>query len=193
MGYACTALRNSNNTATGTFSLTTPTLTRLYSLGGRNYVSHNPCGADAPTVGSNSWTFNWQAPSSNLGSITLYVGALATNHNHATSGDYAYTKTITLTPSTTSIDEFAGVISNLNIYPNPASDYLNIRYENLAGGEIKIDLLDIIGKKISTLYTGREAKGEVQKYFDVSRISKGVYWIKISVGEKSTSRKIVII
>lgn len=193
MGYCCTSLRNSNNTATGTFSLTMPTRTRLFTSGGRNYVSHNPCGADAPTVGSNSWTFNWTAPSSNVGNITLYIGALATNHNHATSGDDAYTTSITLTPSATSVNEIEGIIENVNVFPNPATEFFNISYENLSGEQTKISIVDIVGKMVSPLYSGKDAKGEVKKSFDIRNIAKGSYWIRISQGEKSIMKKLVII
>lgn len=192
MGYACTALRNSNNSADGIFSLTEPARTRLFTSGGRNYCSHNPCGADASTIGTNSWTFNWQAPSSNVGNITLYIGALATNHNHATTGDDAYTTTVILTPSATSVNEIQAVISNLDINPNPVSDFLNISFENISGVKMEIELLDIAGKKILTLHSERDVKGKVHKSFDVSKISKGVYWIRISERNKSVSRKILI-
>ncbi len=192
MGYACVALRNSNNTTTGTFALTMPTTTRLFSSGGRNYVSHNPCGADAPTIGSNLWTFNWTAPSTNVGTITLYIGALTTNHNHATSGDFAYTRTVTLAASATSVNEIEEFMLNLNIYPNPVSDFLNISYEN-SYEQTTVDLLDMVGKNVATLYAGRDPKGEVKKSFDIRNIAKGVYWLRISTGAMSVSRKTIII
>jgi len=192
MGYACVALRNSNNTTIGTFSLTEPTRTRLFSSGGRNYVSHNPCGADAATVGSNQWTFNWTAPSANVGSITLYVGALATNHNHATSGDYGYTRTVTLSASATFVNEMEEMISGVSVFPNPASDFLNTRFENFSEEQTEIDLLDIAGKKVSTLYSGKEAAGEVKKSFNIRNIAKGVYWLRISTIEKRAIQQIVI-
>ena len=99
MGFSCLALRDFNNSPIGTFTLTDPLRTRTYMDGIRNYVSHKPCAADAATIGVNQWSFDWQAPSTNVGNITLYLGALASNHNHATSGDSPYTRSVTLTPS----------------------------------------------------------------------------------------------
>lgn len=193
MGYCCTSLKDSNNTAAGTFSLTMPTRTRLFTSGARNYVSHNPCGADAPTVGSNSWTFNWTAPSSSFGNITLYIGALSTNHNHATTGDNAYTTSITLTPSATSVNELEGIIENISVFPNPAPEYFTISFENLSGEQIEIAIIDIAGKQVSAPYSGKDPKGEVKKFFDIKNIAKGSYWIRISQGEKSMMKKLVII
>ena len=95
-GFQTVALKVSNNSNAGTFSLTDEENTRLMSGMGRTYVGHTVCSADVDLPGSIEWSFNWQAPSSDIGDINFYLSSLATNHNHSTSGDHTYTQVITM-------------------------------------------------------------------------------------------------
>ena len=101
-GFQTVALRNSTNTNAGLFLLTDTDETRLieddHNGSDRIYVGHTICGADTDTLGGKQWSFQWQAPSQDIGNIQFYLSAIATNHNHATSGDDTYTQIITLTP-----------------------------------------------------------------------------------------------
>ena len=95
-GFQTVALKASNNSNAGTFSLTDEENTRLMSGMGRSYIGHTVCGADVDPSGSIQWSFNWQAPGSDVGNINFYLSSLATNHNHSTSGDHTYTQVITM-------------------------------------------------------------------------------------------------
>ena len=100
-GFQTTALKNSNNSNTGTMILTDTENTRLIYGNNRVYVGHTVCGADAYPPGSKQWSFQWQAPDSDVGDITFYLSSLATNHNHSSNGDDTYVQTITLSPPLT--------------------------------------------------------------------------------------------
>ena len=99
-GFQTVALKASNNSNVGTFSLTDEVNTRLieddHNGTDRIYVGHTVCGADADPEGSLQWSFTWQAPDSDVGNINFYLSSLATNHNHSTSGDHTYTQVITI-------------------------------------------------------------------------------------------------
>lgn len=124
-GFVGLALKNDNNTSTGTFSIDDIVRTRTYSDGPRQYVSHTPCGADAEPTDSLSWIFHWQAPDTNVGPITLYLAGLAANHNHALSGDDTYTLTVHFVPDSTALGFKDPVSFNLlKIWPNPVSDII---------------------------------------------------------------------
>ncbi len=195
MGFSCLALKDINNTTIGTFTLTDPSRTRTYVDGIRNYVSHKPCAADAATVGINQWSFDWQAPSTNVGNITLYLGALATNHNHATSGDSPYTRSVTLTPSNASgLNEISGEITNSSITPNPASNHFTITFNNLSQNKIEISLYDLQGKKIKNLATDTYKASLVKQEFSINdlNIQSGIYFIKITIDNKQLTQKLII-
>ena len=99
-GFQTVALKASNNTNVGTFSLTDTDDTRLieddHNGSDRIYVGHTICGADTDTLGEKQWSFDWLAPDTDVGDIDFYLASLATNHNHSTSGDHTYTQVITM-------------------------------------------------------------------------------------------------
>lgn len=83
--------------------------------------------------------------------------------------------------STESLDE-VNSISEINIYPNPANDVVNIKIESYESDDV-ITIMDISGRTlIAETVTNNEMK------VDVSNLSKGLYIIK--VGE--IVKKIVI-
>ncbi len=195
-GFVNLALKNSGNTTIGAFNLVDAVRTRKYTLGGRNYLSHTPCGADADTIGKSYWTYSWTAPASNVGAITLYISGLAANHNEATTGDFTYTKTIVLNQSAaSSIDEIPGILSELNVYPNPASDYLSVSFQIDVSEAVSIELIDIDGKKIEVFKKELLTPGMIKKSIDIKykNIKPGIYFMKVSVGDKSISKTISIL
>tara|TARA_B100000446_G_C10375691_1_gene278369 strand:- start:102 stop:611 length:510 start_codon:yes stop_codon:yes gene_type:complete len=151
-GFQTVVLKSSNNSNAGTFSLTDEENTRLMSGMGRTYVGHTVCGADVDPPGSIQWSFNWQAPGSDVGKINFHLSSLATNHNHSTSGDNTYTQVITLSYSDVVLGDINGdgiinildVIVEVNIVlgavdPTPQQE---------SAGDLNtdgtIDILDII-------------------------------------------------
>ena len=96
-GFVCSAL-DTTNTSVGTFSLINVSSTRTYTLGGRRYVSHTPCGADSQD--SATWTYKWKAPSINKGKVKIYMSMLVSNHDEALTGDTTYTGVLQINSST---------------------------------------------------------------------------------------------
>ena len=97
-GFELTCLKNSDNTAAGTFANPTP-YTGTQSQGGRNYVSHttlNPGydGTFADSLDGGGWVFSWTAPAQGSGAVTFSaVSVAADNNQSANSGDDCYTST----------------------------------------------------------------------------------------------------
>jgi hypothetical protein len=103
-GFQTVALRESNDSNVGNFTLIDEETTRIiedeHHGTDRIYVGHTVCGADAESIGSNQWEFEWQAPDEDVGNIEIYLSTLAANHNHSTSGDDTYFQIIILSPQT---------------------------------------------------------------------------------------------
>lgn len=78
----------------------------------------------------------------------------------------------------------AETIEDLNIYPNPASNgkiYITSRY-NLTKD---IEIFDVLGKKIySTSIFGKE--------LNISKLTPGIYILKIKENNSSATRKLVV-
>ena len=69
-----------------------------------------------------------------------------------------------------------GSESEINIYPNPASDFIHIDFTVLNTDRIQISLIDANGKLVKQdAFTANE--GENHKQINVQSISQGMYQI----------------
>jgi PKD repeat protein len=73
--------------------------------------------------------------------------------------------------------------SSLTIFPNPANQILNITYNSKA----QLIITDVIGNKIY-----EQSLNTINNNIDVSKWSKGIYFLKIMNDQESVVRKIVI-
>lgn len=79
------------------------------------------------------------------------------------------------------------VLGESRLYPNPATDFVNIELPNTSRAFNAI-IYDSMGREVSELYTSEENTMRL----DVSGISAGIYYVKISEGTKSTAKKLII-
>ena len=93
-GFEMTAL-NSNGTRAGTFAVTDAN-TQVSETNSKRYIQHTSAGTAHGTQDTNSWTFKWTAPTTNVGAITFYAAGNAANGDGvAWGGDYIYTQKAT--------------------------------------------------------------------------------------------------
>jgi hypothetical protein len=69
---------------------------------------------------------------------------------------------------------------NINIYPNPASNMVQVTY---AGNIINISVCDMLGKEV--INTKETA-------IDVSSLQEGIYFVSVKTNEKALTKKIII-
>lgn len=74
-------------------------------------------------------------------------------------------------------------ISGLNVYPNPANDFLHITTS--ANGVKTVTIYDVVGKQVLNTTTANEA-------INVSSLNAGIYMVKITEEGKTATRKLVI-
>ena len=92
-GFEITCEENTGNTKTGTFFNINPGATQLVNNG--NAITHTAAG-----ISSNTWSFDWEAPSIGTGDITFYGAFIAAGYpGGSNNGDF-------LTLSTLSISEY---------------------------------------------------------------------------------------
>jgi len=75
---------------------------------------------------------------------------------------------------------------NLSIFPNPANSTLTVQYNTQS--DYKIEVLDIQGKVFLT-----ENVSENLQVLDISSLSEGVYFVRISNGGKIENKKLVVL
>jgi len=79
-----------------------------------------------------------------------------------------------------------------NPYPNPARAITCIPVESETRGEIKLELLDINGRIVKTLFEGETSEGMKNYFFDASEMSSGVYIIRLQTNNGSASKRIIV-
>ena len=78
----------------------------------------------------------------------------------------------------------ASKINAINIYPNPANNYIQL--SNIAAVSAEIRIFNVLGKQVF-----HQAK-ITEKSIDVSSFNKGIYLVIIDVDGKSKTQKLII-
>lgn len=197
-GFQCTVRRLSTNGPGGTIVVTDANNTWLHPATNANcttcqYLCHKLAGSYFSST-TGSWTFNWTAPSTNVGNIRFYGCFLAANNNNTNdNGDQTFYSTLTLTPSAVGIDENEKFSSSIGISPNPATDFFNVELTLDEQEKISADLFSLDGKFVQHCFEKEMAAGNsFEKVLLGGKISKGVYLLKITSGERTAVKKIVI-
>ncbi len=184
-GFVCASL-DSLNTSKGSFNLINTTTTRKYSMGGRDYISHTPCGADG--ADSISWTFNWIAPDSNRGVIKMYMSMLVANHDHALTGDTTYTRVISLSPSISNEVPWINISQRAKVYPTLFINDLSIEFNPRFNNSIKQVLLINSDGKVADQFS--TAKSNIN--FTIKKdLGCGIYFLKINYVTTSEMIKVI--
>ena len=105
------------------------------------------------------------------------------------SNSYCVGDTVSLNVNLTNtgIDE-ENVFNNFSVFPNPTTGLLNIELET-SEKNIDLEVFDIIGKSLLKT-TAKHNGGLLQKTIDISHLHEGIYFVKISAGEKNTTVKV---
>ncbi len=81
----------------------------------------------------------------------------------------------------------------LRIYPNPASDIVEIEYTGAKNRNILIEILDGNGRRIEELYQGvHMAKTLLRWDAGVKRIAPGIYYCRVISNTKTVTGRIFI-
>jgi hypothetical protein len=106
----------------------------------------------------------------------------------------------TIPTDVSGIDEPVYKFSLEQNYPNPFNPSTKIKYtipkSPLFFGEgqgVKLEVYDVLGNEVATLVNEEKPAGSYEVEFDASGLSSGIYFYKLSAGEYTDSKKMVII
>jgi len=80
---------------------------------------------------------------------------------------------------------------NLEVFPNPTSDVLHIRYHLPKEDKISISLFDLQGKLMMEQVAGEKLSGKNQDIIDLRQIAAGTYICRIIGTNNSISKQII--
>jgi hypothetical protein len=88
----------------------------------------------------------------------------------------------------TAIEENIDVLVNIKVYPNPASDLLNIRFEEPLDGKVDLTILDSQGRLIMQ---DRVEAATVDKQINLQGVPAGIYYLRLIKGKLINVYKVV--
>jgi uncharacterized repeat protein (TIGR01451 family) len=92
--------------------------------GARQYIEHSAVGTFVGQQNSASWTFNWTAPATDIGTVTFYTAGNQANNDGNTSGDYIYKTFVASSPASTTPDFAINVApTSRNVVPASSAQY----------------------------------------------------------------------
>jgi len=178
-GFELTA-EDASGAKVGAFTITNGTETKLTNSA--KAVTHKTAG-NTPTGGVKAWSFDWTAPEGSTGDVTFYAAFNGANGNGSTSGDQIYTSTHTVGPDVTGIEDLA---NEFRFYPNPSTGVVNFE---LPGNE-KANEIAVFNNNGQTVASFDLRSGFHQ--VDLSNLSKGMYFVKLTGATETSMQKLVI-
>ncbi|UCC78300.1 MAG: T9SS type A sorting domain-containing protein [Candidatus Zixiibacteriota bacterium] len=76
-------------------------------------------------------------------------------------------------------------------YPNPFNSQTTIEYGLPEAGRVRIDIYDLLGRKVETLVDEERQAGRHQVIWDASRYSSGIYFYRIEAGDFVDTKRMV--
>lgn len=70
-------------------------------------------------------------------------------------------------------------IRSFDVYPNPFENNLAVEFESPDNSKVEIDMYDMLGKKIKSIYSGILPYGKYSQFIDCSGFQSGVYIIQM--------------
>ena len=78
-------------------------------------------------------------------------------------------------------------------YPNPFNPTTAINYQLPITNYVKLSVYDLLGNEVAILVNARQIAGKYSIKWDASNYPSGVYFCKLSVGNFSETKKMVLI
>ena len=160
--------------------------TALYSVSG--YES----GVRSSSNNVNTAAFSWTAPAAGTGNVTLYLsGSQGSKSGPNTK--------VVLTAAEGSASEVRTgpsgpqSISLAQNYPNPFNPATTVRYSIGSASYVTIGVTDLLGRNVAMLAEGRMEPGEYSVRFDGTSLPAGVYRYRLTAGEFTITRKMVLV
>lgn len=173
----CFEALKSNGDNAGTLHAGTGTTIKNKTVGGftRHSITQNTnAGASSNT---HTFTFTWDAPTTDIGSITFYASGMAANSNGGTSGDRVYTTSQVVTVGAVGLDEIMTGNNNLNVYPNPTTEQLLCPIAGIPSTVNSAYIVDMQGRTVMTFAKNQWNNKDNSIAFDVSSLTSGNYML----------------
>jgi hypothetical protein len=86
------------------------------------------------------------------------------------------------------------LLNNVQVYPNPVTDQINLKYDLSRYSSVTIKVMDVLGNDIITLFSQHVEPGEKNfSYALNSKLTRGFYFVRIVAGTESVIKRISVL
>ena len=93
---------------------------------------------------------------------------------------------------TTEIKNIPSSLASATVFPNPAFQKATLKIDLVKTAEVRVGIFDLDGKELQIAYQGKCASGENLLPLDLSKLSNGIYHIRIEEGESIKSLPLMV-
>lgn len=90
------------------------------------------------------------------------------------------------------INEPNGTVSDLTVFPNPVGNKAEIKFNLAKSSDIKIELFDLQGHLMQTVFSGELLAGENKVEIRTGNYAPGMYLVKFTEADKSRFLNVVV-
>ena len=123
-----------------------------------------------------AFTINFVYLSANIPDTCIIV--LKASGITPTVDDYLWVDNLAFTGTVTGIDVQKNFLNNMEIYPNPCSQNINVNVNLIYSGQTTFEILDLTGKVVLSKTTTLPL-GESSETIDISNLPKGFYIVRL--------------
>lgn len=159
-----------------------------------------------PNTLKRSWTLNAAVVANNIDSLLVSSGMVNTGNNtlvftvmdttaqsksstHPSLHSYSVVWSVTKT--TVGLQEIKQQLE-FSVYPNPASDMMNLSYTLPEESKMEISIYDVSGKPVRDLGRSGGQAGEYRKEIALGDLTAGIYFLRMTVNGQTINHKFVV-
>lgn len=94
--------------------------------------------------------------------------------------------------ATASIYDKPETIADFSVYPNPATNEINISFILKTQASTSVEIIDLLGRPVGVVLPEANGSGSISARFNTSKLPAGNYFLRIRVGEAVFTRGVQI-
>ncbi|MEZ2337750.1 T9SS type A sorting domain-containing protein [Mucilaginibacter sp. RCC_168] len=86
------------------------------------------------------------------------------------------------------------LLNDVQVYPNPVTDQINLKYTLSRNTIITIKIMDVLGNDITTMFSSRVDSGDHNINYPIAnKLSRGFYFVRVVAGTESVIKRISVL
>jgi len=77
--------------------------------------------------------------------------------------------------------------------PNPFAQAARLRYRLPDPARVRLEVFDLLGRRVATLVDGEEEAGPHEVQLDGSRLAAGTYFVRLTAGAETQTQQIQLV